>query len=55
MDKAIVHIKISELEAKEMEDIQLIKDAKIDKRVLIVIYQIDHENKDLDKNLKESE
>ena len=36
LDKAIVHIEIPELEAKEIEYIQFIKDAKVDKPTLTV-------------------
>ena len=51
LDKAIVHIEISESETKEMEDIQLVQDAKIDKPILTVTRQADHEDKDFDENL----
>ena len=54
LDKAIVHIEIPELEAKEIKDIQLIEDAEVDEPTLKVMYQANHKDKDLDDNLEES-
>ncbi len=38
-----------------MNDIQLIKDAKVDKPISTIIREIDHKDENLDKNLEESE
>ena len=55
LDEAIVHIEISESEAKEIEDIHLVKDAKVDKLTPKVTRQADYKNEDLDENLEVSE
>ena len=48
MDEAIERIEVPELEAKEMEDIQLGKDYKVDTAITTITPQIDHEAEDLD-------
>ena len=55
MDEVIVHIEISESETKEMEDIMLVEDAKVDKPTPTVTHQADHEDENLDENLEQSE
>ncbi len=47
-DKAIERIEVLELEAKEMEDIQLGKDYKVETAITTIKCQIDHEAEDLD-------
>ena len=55
LDKVIIHIEILESEAKEMEDIQLVEDAKIDKPTPTITRQADHEDEDFDENFEKSE
>lgn len=55
LDEAIVYIKIYELKAKKIKDIQLVKDSKVDKPTSIIICQVDHDNKDLNEYLEELE
>ena len=55
LDKAIVYIEIPESEAKKIEDIQLVKNAKLDKPTPTVIRQADHEDEDFNENFEESE
>ena len=52
LDKAIVYIEIPKSKAKEMEDIQLVKDVKVDELISIVTRQVDHEDEDLDENFE---
>lgn len=54
LDETIIDIEISILETKEMEDIQLIKDAKIDKLTPTVTRQANHEDENFDENLQKS-
>ena len=54
LDEAIVYIKIPESEAKEIEDIQLVNDAKVNKPIPIVTRQVDYEDEDLNENLEDS-
>lgn len=55
LDEAIVHIEIPKLEAKKIEDIQLVEDVKVDKPTPTITRQANHEDEDLDENLEESE
>lgn len=55
LDEVIVYIEIPESEAKEMVDIQFVKDVEVDKPIPTITCQADHEDEDLDKNLEESE
>ena len=54
-DEAIIYIEIPESEAKKIKDIQLVKDAKVNKPTPIVTRQAEHEHKNLNENLGESE
>ena len=47
---AIERIEVPELEAKEMEDIQLGKNYKLDTAIKTITRQIDHEAEDFDVN-----
>ncbi len=55
LEEAIVYIEISESKAKEMEDIHLVENVKVDKPTFTITCQVDHEDEDLDENLEESE
>ncbi len=48
MDEAIECIEVPELEAKEIEDIQLGEDYEVGTAITTIIRQIDHEAEDLD-------
>lgn len=50
----IVYIVILESETKEIEDIWLVKDAKVDKPTPTIICKADYKNENLDENLEES-
>ena len=54
LNRTIVYIEIPKTKAKEQEDIQLIKDAKVDKLTLTIIHQAYYKYDDFDENLEES-
>lgn len=47
-------MKIPESKVTEIEDIQRVENSEVDKTTLTVIHQADHEDENLDVNLKES-
>lgn len=55
LDEAIKHIEVPELEAKEIEDIQLGEDPKVDAAIMTITCQADHEAEDLDVNHDKAE
>lgn len=55
LNQAIIHVEIPELETKKMEDIQLVKDNKMQDKIYPIICQANHEEKDLDLNFEKSE
>ena len=52
MDNTIVYIEIPELEALEIEDIQLVEDFEVDKTIPTIRRLADYKDEDLDMNLK---
>lgn len=55
LDKIIVYIKIFKLKILKIKNIQLIKDFKIDKIILIITCQINYKDKNLNINSKKLE
>lgn len=52
LNKVIVNIEIHKSKALEIENIQLVEDAKIDKSISTITYQTNHKEEYLDINLK---
>ena len=55
MDEVIEHNEVPKLEAKDMEDIQLGEDLKVDAAIMTITYQADHKAEDLDVNHNKAE